>query len=356
MLDAGKEVRIVPNTSLPPYRQLCGWDFKDDEHDAVALAYYGWLNRNNLTAFNSIRHPEIYSIYQQFLEHNRINQELTPLINRARNLLHTEFPEAKNSKTESSDKIDGIWLFLAGKNLSQRQQTFWKNRLNKSIGSATKFGFSLEIMRLAKTICDLKQRRNEIKKDFEEVLSNSKYKFYNEAFDKFSLGIYDRIIFLCQIFPFEQFLDENGSELRTIKPKKISPSGKPNTKRVGLNRFHARLGKAVKPWSSGKKKGHIVTGTNLVRVQLYLWVKRNMVMTKHKSLPPRIKELRDRYHNDLGLNPNQLPGQQSAKMEKRSLKQWAKARVGDKLVKLLFKELIKAYRQASGQEQKKRRE
>ncbi|MGB5768897.1 MAG: hypothetical protein WBM32_03355, partial [Crocosphaera sp.] len=327
MLDAGKEVRIVPNTSLPPYRQLCGWDFKDDEHDAVALAYYGWLNRNNLTAFNSIRHPEIYSIYQQFLEHNRINQELTPLINRARNLLHTEFPEAKNSKTESSDKIDGIWLFLAGKNLSQRQQTFWKNRLNKSIGSATKFGFSLEIMRLAKTICDLKQRRNEIKKDFEEVLSNSKYKFYNEAFDKFSLGIYDRIIFLCQIFPFEQFLDENGSELRTIKPKKISPSGKPNTKRVGLNRFHARLGKAVKPWSSGKKKSHIVTGTNLVRVQLYLWVKRNMVMTKHKSLKPRIKELRDRYHNDLGLNPNQLPGQQSAKMEKRSLKQWAKARV-----------------------------
>ncbi|MGB5772313.1 MAG: hypothetical protein WBM32_20965, partial [Crocosphaera sp.] len=59
---------------------------------------------------------------------------------------------------------------------------------------------------------------------------------------------------------------------------------------------------------------------------------------------PRIKELRDRYHNDLGLNPNQLPGQQSAKMEKRSLKQWAKARVGDKLVKLLFKELIGTYR------------
>ncbi|MGB5594231.1 MAG: hypothetical protein WBM62_09425, partial [Crocosphaera sp.] len=107
--------------------------------------------------------------------------------------------------------------------------------------------------------------------------------------------------------------------LRTIKPKKIGPSGKHNTKRVGLNRFHARLGKAVKPWSSGKKHGHIVTGPSLVRVQLYLWVKRNMAMVKHKTLKPRIKELRDRYHNDLGLDPNQLPPNSKPRWKKDPL-------------------------------------
>ncbi|MGK7940538.1 MAG: hypothetical protein AB4062_10400, partial [Crocosphaera sp.] len=107
---------------------------------------------------------------------------------------------------------------------------------------------------------------------------------------------------------------------------------------------------AVKPWESGKKKGHIVTGSVLARIQLYLWAKRTMSMSPPKNPKPRVKELYDRYLNDIQpkltedgkIDPNS-PGNSS-------LKQWGKARVGDKLVKLLFKELIAAYHKGKKQQ------
>ncbi len=82
----------------------------------------------------------------------------------------------------------------------------------------------------------------------------------------------------------------------------------------------------------------------LARIQLYLWAKRTMAMSPPKKPKPRVKQLYDRYLNDIQakltkegkIDPN-CPGIDS-------LKQWGKARVGDKLVKLLFKELIGTYR------------
>ncbi len=66
-------------------------------------------------------------------------------------------------------------------------------------------------------------------------------------------------------------------------------------------------------------------------------------MSPPKNPKPRVRELYDHYLHDIQgkltktgkIDPN-YPGN-------NSLKQWAKARVGDKLVKLLFKELVTAY-------------
>ena len=344
LLDAGKEVRFISNRSLVPYRQLCRWEYKDDYHDATALAYCGWLNINNPSAFLSLKNPEIHATYQLFLEHERINRELKPLVNRARNLLHTEFPEAKNSKSQTSDKVDGIWLFISNKTQHPGKRKFWLKKISKSIGTVQKCGFSPQLVKLSEQIVRLKQRRIEIRKAFQEFLTNPKYEFYCEAFERFNLGVYDRIIILCQIYPFEQFLDTNGRELRKMKPRKFGKSGKPITKRVGLNRFHACLGKAVKPWESGKKKGHIVTGSVLARIQLYLWARRTMAMSPPKNPKPRVKELCDRYLNDIQAKLTEDGKIDPDHSGNNSLKQWGKARVGDKLVKLLFKELIGAYR------------
>ncbi|MDJ0728820.1 MAG: hypothetical protein QNJ33_02400 [Crocosphaera sp.] len=344
LLDAGKEVRFISNRSLVPYRKLCGWDYKDDYHDATALAYCGWLNINNLSAFLSLKCPEIHATYQLFLEHERINRELKPIVNRARNLLHTEFPEAKNSKSKSSDKVDGIWLFISSSNQTPKWREHWLRIVKKSIGTVQKCGFSPQLVKLSQQIVRLKQRRIQIRKAFQEFLANPKYAFYNDAFDCFNLGVYDRTIILCQVHPFEQFLDPNGRELRKIKPRKFGKSGKPVTKRVGLNRFHACLGKAVKPWESGKKKGHIVTGSVLARIQLYLWAKRTMAMSPPKNPKPRVKELYDRYLDDIQARLTKDGKIDPDYSGNSSLKQWGKARVGDKLVKLLFKELIGAYR------------
>ncbi|MGK7941372.1 MAG: hypothetical protein AB4062_14740, partial [Crocosphaera sp.] len=100
---------------------------------------------------------------------------------------------------------------------------------------------------------------------------------------------------------------------------------------------------AVKPWESGKKKGHIVTGSVLARIQLYLWAKRTMSMSPPKNPKPRVKELYDRYLDDIQAKLTEDGKIDSNSPGNNSLKQWGKARVGDKLVKLLFKELIAAY-------------
>ncbi|MDJ0730576.1 MAG: hypothetical protein QNJ33_11360 [Crocosphaera sp.] len=344
LLDAGKEVRFISNRSLVPYRKLCGWEYKDDYHDATALAYCAWLNINNPSAFLSLKTPEIHATYQLFLQHERINRELKPLVNRARNLLHTEFPEGKKSKGQSSDKVDGIWLFISNSNQHPGWRKVWLKKISKSIGTVQKCGFSPQIVKLSQQIVRLKERRIQIKKAFQEFLTNPKYAFYNEAFDCFNLGVYDRTIILCQIYPFEQFLDTNGNELRKIKPRKFGKSGKPVTKRVGLNRFHACLGKAVKPWESGKKKGHIVTGSVLARIRLYLWAKRTMALSPPRNPKPRVKELYDRYLHDIQAKLTKKGKIDPDHPGNNSLKQWGKARVGDKLAKLLFKELIGAYR------------
>ncbi|WP_107668217.1 hypothetical protein [Cyanothece sp. BG0011] len=346
LLDAGKEVRFISNRDLASYRKLCQWDYKDDAHDAVALAYCGWLHIDNPSAFLSLKTPEINATYQLFLEHERLNRELKPLVNRARNKLHTEFPEAKSSSSGGNERVDGIWLFISNSPQHLGWQKVWLRKIKKSIGTVQTQGFSPQLVKLSQQIVRVKQRRIEIRQAFQEFLTNPKYRFYNEAFDQFDLGVYDRIIILCQVHPFEQFLDSDGKELRKIKPRKFGPSGKPITKRVGLNRFHACLGKAIKPWESGKKKGHIVTGSVLARIQLYLWARRTMAMTPPKNPKPRVKELYSRYLNDIQakltddgkIDPN-YPGN-------NSLKQWGKARVGDKLVKLLFKELLIAYRKS----------
>ncbi len=113
---------------------------------------------------------------------------------------------------------------------------------------------------------------------------------------------------------------------------------------MGLNRFHACLGKAVKPWESGKKKGHIVTGSVLARIRLYLWARRIMAMSPPKNPKPQVQFLRDRYLKDIQAKLTEEGNIDPNFRGNNSLKQWGKARVGDKLVKLLFKELIEAYR------------
>ncbi len=59
---------------------------------------------------------------------------------------------------------------------------------------------------------------------------------------------------------------------------------------------------------------------------------------------PRVKFLYNRYLNDIQAKLTKEGKIDPNFRGLNSLKQWGKARVGDKLVKLLFKELIGAYR------------
>ncbi|CCQ60611.1 hypothetical protein CWATWH0402_831 [Crocosphaera watsonii WH 0402] len=71
-----------------------------------------------------------------------------------------------------------------------------------------------------------------------------------------------------------------------------------------------------------------------------------MGMGQPKDPKPSIIFLYHRYLNDIQAKLTKDGKIDPERPGNNSLKQWGKARVGDKLVKLLFKELIGAYRRS----------
>lgn len=380
LLDMGKEVRLLPHNKAPLYRELCGWDYKDDEHDAIALAYYGWMNRDNPRAYNRVRLPVLHKAYQKILEKERLVRELRVLKNRARNKLHTEFPEVRNSDSggKKNLKADPVWSYISGnmENFGKATIKRWQDKQAKTIGTA-KDGFSTELTNLSQRIYLLSNERIKIIQELSKVLDLPEFDYYKEVFDAFQFGVFDRIIILCQIHPFSQFLDDDLKEIRIEKKRLKGKSGKCKTRRVALNRFHSFLGKSVKPWSSGKKDGHIVTGSTLARNHLYLWATRNVVMQPKKG--EIFEVLRAGYDRDMTTSTELLNSVKKlealtedqtnsikelgtmgelilslieeskntpkAASGKQRLGAWAKSRISDKAVKMLFKALIGAYRE-----------
>lgn len=380
LLEAGKEVRLLPHDKTVVMRETCNWDYKDDEHDAVAIAYYTWVNLNNHKAFNRVRTPALHNAYQKMLEKERLVKELRVSTNRAKNLLHQEFPEGRKAKSMNTETPATLWGFIADEPLRLSRNTYWNNRLKTSIGTANKIGFSPELIRHSHKIWNLQWERAKIKSEFDQFLMQSEYQWCKPVFEQFELGTFDRIILLCQFEPFGQFLDDDLKEIRLEKKRKKGKSGKCITKRVGLNKFHSYLGKAVKPWSSGKKKGHIVTGSAICRNHLHLWADRQIV--KNKRNDGIFKELREQYERDMQTSSDLMdclkmfPELELDKLKKllqespagqvllslidesknpvktvqskgrAKLGNWAVARISDRLVKMLFKELTGAYRKS----------
>jgi hypothetical protein len=297
--------------------------------------------------------------------------------------MHREFPEGITKNGDGKcDKPKPIWGFIAGKPISNRAARMYERKLAASIGTASSMGFSIELIDKSAKIYDLQERRAAIKREYERFLERSEYQWLKPVFDEFRFSTFERTIFLCQFDPFEQFLDVNYRELRLDRKRKIGKSGKYVTKRIGRSKFHSLMGKAIYPWSSGDKVGHIVSGSQIARTHLYLWVNREIQLNQGRHTTPLIQSFRDEYDKDLGLSKTTLiqlialndselleglgllkekaigqviiPLIEDAISTKRSpvanlkqkgskrLSQWAKNRVADRAVKVLFKKLIGA--------------
>ena len=387
LISAGKEVRLVSNNKIVAYRQLCGWDFSDDEHDALALAYYGWLNLDNPGAFNRVRIPELDRAYKLMLSKERVNREIRVLVNRARNLLHTECPELKNIKFTGEDRTTPLWAFLAERLEVKRYQA----KVNLSIGTAAKNGFSDELVNRASRIDDLQHERARIRLIVREMVKDARFDWYREVFSEFQFGVWEQALILCQIYPFEQFLDDDLSEKRLILRRKRTRNGHKTTRRIGLKHFHSLLGRGLYPNSSGKFEGYLPLGNQMMKDFLFVWAKRVVIRqtTGKKRTPLKkttiVAALEEKHFLEASPSYQQLqalmklddttlnqidkivggsPGgalfrdlvEQAIEMKKspsrilqsrgsKILDEWLTSRICDRAVKLLFKELI-VHRQA----------
>jgi hypothetical protein len=382
----GKEVRLISHNKISSYRSLCGWPDKDDEHDAVVCAYYGWLNLDNLSAYNRVRRPLVQAAYLRFLEKERIARNIRIVTNRGWNLMHREFPEGMSkSKNHNCEQLAAIWPFIAARTLTKKTRSQYELKLANSIGTAARLGFSGELISYGERVCHLHDARLQIKREFDAFLARDEYAWIKPVFDEFGFSTFERTIFLCQFDPFGQFLDPQGKELRIELKRRKAHSGKHITRRVGRNKFHSVMGKAIYPWSSGNKEGHIVSGSQLARNHWYLWVNRQIGLNYNRVGNELIESFKRDYECDLGvslgaleqliaLSDEQLadgigriehsaiasallPLIEMAQKAKKSpaaylkaqgktrLRMWAKSRVADRAVKVLFKKLTVAYKE-----------
>jgi len=313
------EVRLVGHKELRSFREHhLGLPDKDDDADALALAIYGWDYLDNPRRFVQIRDYTIAHIRRLVLRLAHLNRVQSPIINRARQDLAWQFPEAALIKSlRSGEKVPLLWGWLC----NERQSAKYDLLYEQSIGS----GITDEVRRHAARICDL--QREEILLEFElsKLVGLPRFLPYRKVFARFGFGRRVEALLLSQIFPLENYLAADGKP--DVKIRTGRRSGKPTKRHLSLRRFCKALGYAPSQESSGDlQKSKVVGGSDLCRKALWQWVF------------TRLEVKRCRMANDIGDRLGEIMDAEKASGRPVRL---VRSRVAAKAVKMLFKELVR---------------
>ena len=246
-----------------------------------------------------------------------LNRVQSPIINRARQDLAWQFPEAALIKSvRSGEKVPLLWGWLCG----QRPSAKYDLMLQGSIG----LGITDEVRSHAARICDLQREEMTIEFELSKLVSELRFLPYRKVFAKFGFGRRLEALLLSQIYPFENYLTDGKPD---IKIRKGRQSGKPTKRHLSLRRFCKALGYAPSQESSGDlQKSKVAGGSDLCRKALWQWVF------------TRIESRRCRLANDIGVKLGGIIN--AEKLSGRPVR-LVRSRVAAKAVKLLFKELVR---------------
>jgi hypothetical protein len=311
-------VRLVGHKELRSFREHhLGLPDKDDDADALALAIYGWDYISTPGRFVQSRDRTIVHIRRLVLRLAHLNRVQSPIINRARQDLAWQFPEAALVRSvRLGEKVPLLWGWLCG----ERQSVKYDLLLERSIGS----GISGEVQRHAARICDIQREEMVLEFELSKLVNEPQFFPYRKVFARFSFGRRVEAMLLSQIYPFESYLAADGKP--DIKIRKGRRSGKPTKRHLSLHRFCKALGYAPSQESSGDiNKSKIVGGSDLCRRALWQWIF------------TRIEPQRRRLKNDIGDRLGEIMDAEKASGRPVRL---VRSRVAAKAVKLLFKELV----------------
>ena len=315
---AGVEVRLVGHKELRSFREHhLGLPDKDDDADALALAIYGWDYSEVPRRFVQVRDRTIVQIRRIVLRLAHLNRVQSRIINRARQDLAWQFPEAAFVRSlRSGEKVPLLWGWLC----AQRQSVRYDLMLEKSIG----LGLTDELRRHAARICDIQREEMVLEFELSKLVGESQFLSYRKVFARFGFGRRVEALLLSQIYPFENYLAADGKP--EVKICKGRNSGKPTKRYLSLRRFMKALGYAPSQESSGDlQKSRIVGGSDLCRKALWQWI--------FTRIEPRSRRLA----NDIGDRLGEI--MDAEKLSGRPVR-LVRSRVAAKAVKLLFKELV----------------
>lgn len=310
LAEAGVNVFLVGHKELRSYRINLGLPDKDDQADALALACYYLEHQGSANRFVRTRDPIIAQMRDLVLRLHHLNRVQSPIINRVRQDLAWQFPEA----AKISLCANLFWCWLAQNCSVKRYDNLYALSIGLGLGSETRNS--------AKAICELKRREQELERDLRALLKDVRFLQYRKVFARFGLGERTEALILSQIYPIQNYLSDGLPE---VKIRKGKVSGNPTKRHLSRRRFQKALGVAPTREDSGDSKSSKKAGSSLCRIALWQW------------LFTRIEPKRNRVKTELGQRLGELL---DAEKKTRPVK-LARSRVCSKAAELLFRELVK---------------
>ena len=236
-----KQVKAERNSNLLPD--------KNDLADALAIATYTHKHYGKPGHFLSFDPLSVARIKELYLQLKYLTRVQNPFINRARQQLAREFPEAAGVKSNpGADGRRPLWCWIAERDRPiTKRNSYWHNRYQNSV--AVDYGIELSDFTrwLAGQIDELDMQVLKLEKELVHLVYSKQFQAYNQIFDQFNFGLILRSLLLAQIYPFEE--------------RFVSDSA-----------FKCRIGAAKREDSSGSKVAWKNTTGKNCRREFYLWV------------------------------------------------------------------------------------
>lgn len=260
----GIEVRMISHRAAANHRENLDLPDKEDETDSFVIADYSLLHLDNPNKFLRTRPLKIAQMREIVLRLDHLQRVKNPIINRLKQDLAWQFPEISKDKFDLNGKIPPILCrWIAGrKGKSKRIQDLYKNTFGLGIQESAKLH--------AERLCNLYEEEINLENNLENLIKDEEFKPYIRALTYCGIPLRASGIIISQIFPFEDFLGENGKPIieyhdarqATVEIRKAQgkPLNKPVAKHISMRRFEKMLGLAPVERSSGDDKNKKITG------------------------------------------------------------------------------------------------
>jgi hypothetical protein len=239
----------VGHAQCANYRKQMKLPDKNDLADALALACYGFLYREFPQYFIHFESFPIDQIRELYLQLKSLSRFETSCINRLKQQLAYEFPEAMEIEMKPlRDGRRSLICFLADRERPGiKQNRYWENRWRDSVARDLDIEISSFTQKFCEIIDDYDQLIAELSDKLEHYVNFPIFCPYNRVFDRFNFGLMVRAALLIQIYPIERF-ESIGAFKRRVGAAKVE-----------------RSSGSSKAWSTGD-------GSRLSRCELFLWV------------------------------------------------------------------------------------
>lgn len=297
----GVEFRLANTARLATYRNDLGIP-KTDRNDGFALACFGIAKWDDLSAW--VRPIELAELRELLFNRRQLLSQRRSLINQFRQRLHNECPETKNFEQRRYWREPALGLFRYCAGVKNKQQVAWEKRIGSTCGS----GLSPFTRAMGERLYWIDAECIDIEGRIDQLLEEERFTAYKVVFEEFGFSQHLSAWWLTRIYPFDQFLDENGKAIKEIR---MSRHGKVVTYHRSISRFKCILGAGTIPNTSGirgetptrykrrkqsknrKEPEYYVVGDRYCREAFVMWFDRRIVT--NVKLNSICTELRERY-------------------------------------------------------------